>query len=219
MTPFFSRRIGLNERGEPQPINFGGKLTGQAGAFDIGVLQVQTREDGPAYGEDFTVMRVKRRLLRQSSLGAIYTRRAARGGPVDDRHTAGFDFQLATSSFLGSDNLDFHGSLLKTPIRAAGGTRSRPELELTRRSVSPRGFREVQGSTTPRLAYAPSDSATPTRRSFSPRPTQHTWIRRSNSGRYDRFVDPITSRSRRANRLTCWRSETLAGLSDRHGPE
>jgi hypothetical protein len=33
--PFFSRRIGLNERNEPQPINFGGKVTGQAGAFDV----------------------------------------------------------------------------------------------------------------------------------------------------------------------------------------
>src|SRR4029450_7583636 len=97
LTPFFSRRIGLNEDNEPQPINFGGKLTGQAGAFDVGVLQVQTREDGPAHGEDFTVMRVKRRLLRQSSVGAISTRRAARGAPVADRHTAGLDFQFATS--------------------------------------------------------------------------------------------------------------------------
>src|SRR6185436_9137062 len=115
LVPFFSRRIGLNERNEPQAINFGGKLTGQAGAFDVGVLQVQTREDGPAFGEDFTVMRLKRRLLRQSSVGAIYTRRATRGASVDDRHTAGLDFQLATSSFLGSDNLDFNGFFLKTP--------------------------------------------------------------------------------------------------------
>src|SRR4029453_10401717 len=42
LMPFFSRRIGLDERGTPQRINFGSKLTGQAGAYDIGVLQVQT---------------------------------------------------------------------------------------------------------------------------------------------------------------------------------
>ena len=42
LIPFQSRRIGLGEDSTPQRINFGGKLTGQAGAFDIGVLQVQT---------------------------------------------------------------------------------------------------------------------------------------------------------------------------------
>src|SRR5258705_7977380 len=38
LAPFFSRRMGLDERGTPQAINFGGKLTGHAGAFDVGVL-------------------------------------------------------------------------------------------------------------------------------------------------------------------------------------
>jgi hypothetical protein len=70
-SPFFSRRIGLN-RGEPQPIVYGGKLIGQAGRQNIGVLHVSTSEEeltidgAPALlkGEDFTVARV-RRLLRQ----------------------------------------------------------------------------------------------------------------------------------------------------------
>jgi len=65
-TPFFSRRIGLDELGTPQKINFGGKLTGQVGDNDIGVLQVQTAAERAIAGEDFTVLRLKRRMLRQS---------------------------------------------------------------------------------------------------------------------------------------------------------
>ena len=111
--PFYSRRIGLNE-GVPQPILYGGKLIGQAGAFDIGVLQVNTREDEVTTGdspvvlkaEDFTVARMKRRFGSQSSLGMLYTRRDTRDSNVDTRHTAGADLVLATPDFVGGTRLD-----------------------------------------------------------------------------------------------------------------
>ena len=111
--PFFSRRIGLNE-GEPQPVLYGGKLIGQAGAFDVGLLQVSTSkeelviDEAPTElkGEDFTVARVKRRFGSQSSLGLLYTRRAPRESVVDTRHTAGADLVLATPSFVGGTTLD-----------------------------------------------------------------------------------------------------------------
>jgi hypothetical protein len=113
LAPFFSRRIGLDERGTPQPINFGTKLTGQAGSFDIGVLHVQTREEALTPGEDFSVLRLKRRFFQQSYVGGIYTRRAARGIGPADRHTAGLDLELATSTFLGRENLIAKGFLVK----------------------------------------------------------------------------------------------------------
>ena len=111
--PFFSRRIGLNA-GEPQPIAYGGKLVGQAGAYDIGFLQVSTSEEEYARtggslllkGEDFTVGRLKRRFGSQSSLGMLYTRRASRDSIVDPRHTAAADLVLATPDFLGDSILD-----------------------------------------------------------------------------------------------------------------
>ena len=121
LAPFFSRRIGLDEEGEPQPINFGTKLTGQAGLFDIGVLHVQTREESTAPGEDVSVLRLKRRFLQQSYVGAIYTRRAPRSGFGRDRHTAGIDFELATSTFLGSQNLVANGFLIKAPALGTSG--------------------------------------------------------------------------------------------------
>jgi hypothetical protein len=105
--PFFSRRIGLSADATPQKIDFGTKFTGQLGGHDVGVLQVRTGgEDGEFLPEDFTVARVKRRLLQQSYLGAIYTRRDARAGDeIDASHTIGVDARLATSQFRGNQNL------------------------------------------------------------------------------------------------------------------
>jgi hypothetical protein len=112
-SPFFSRRIGLNG-GEPQPIVYGTKLIGQAGRYDVAFLQVRTSEEDLTIdavplqlrAEDFTVGRLKRRFGSQSSVGLIYTRRAARESIVDPRHTAGADVTIATPDFIGGSTLD-----------------------------------------------------------------------------------------------------------------
>ena len=115
--PFFSRRIGLDETGVPQPVLYGLKLTGQAGAFDVGGLQVRTREHGGNPAEDFTVLRARRRFWRQSSIGALMTSRDAAG--MDARHTAGIDAVLATSGFLGDQVLEASAFYLNT-TKSAG---------------------------------------------------------------------------------------------------
>jgi uncharacterized protein DUF5916/cellulose/xylan binding protein with CBM9 domain len=107
--PFFSRRIGLDESGVPQPIDVGLKLTGQAGRFDIGALQVRTRDRDAVPGENFTVARVRRRFLRQSYVGGIFTSRSE-----DARQTAGVDVVLSTSEFLRSQVLEVSGFYLTT---------------------------------------------------------------------------------------------------------
>ena len=112
-SPFFSRRIGLNA-GTPQPIAYGAKLVGQAGRYDVGILQVRTREeeitDDPVpftlNGEDFTVARMKRRFGSQSHVGMLYTRRATHESIVDSRHTAAADVTIATPRFIGGSLLD-----------------------------------------------------------------------------------------------------------------
>jgi hypothetical protein len=115
--PFFSRRIGLNE-GEPVPINYGVRITGQVGSREIGFYQMRTGshilsdEDATRLEpEDFTVARIKQQFFEQSSLGLIYTRRAtvadSTGFAPADRHTVGVDLALNTASFLGDNNLEF----------------------------------------------------------------------------------------------------------------
>jgi hypothetical protein len=120
VNPFFSRRIGLTASGQPQKIDFGTKLTGQAGQQDIGLLHVRTGDDdglpGSATaipGEDFTVARVRRRMLAQSYIGGLYTRRAT-PGQDDARHTTGLDFRLASATFRGNQNVELTGYYMNT---------------------------------------------------------------------------------------------------------
>src|SRR5258705_7802139 len=112
IVPFFSRRIGLDDSGVPQPIDYGAKLTGHAGAFDIGVLQVKTRDRGLVPGEDLTVMRSQRRFWRQSYVGGLFTTRSDASAPA--RQTAGVDFAVATSQFLSKEVLEVSGFYLNT---------------------------------------------------------------------------------------------------------
>jgi uncharacterized protein DUF5916/cellulose/xylan binding protein with CBM9 domain len=72
---FFSRRIGLTEDRREVPIVGGGKLTGRAGGFDVGLLNVQTErfeQTGPA---NYTVLRAKRNVLARSSVGLFVSNR------------------------------------------------------------------------------------------------------------------------------------------------
>ena len=45
---FFTRRIGLTDDGAPVPIDYGAKVTGRIGRYNVGFLQVQTRKLGEA---------------------------------------------------------------------------------------------------------------------------------------------------------------------------
>lgn len=109
VNPFFSRRIGLSDTGNEQKILFGTKATGQLAGQDIGILDVRTGDDHGQIGEDFTVARLKHRLMRQSYLGAAYTRRDPHVIGADTRQTVGLDFRLATSSFRRNQNLSLSG--------------------------------------------------------------------------------------------------------------
>ena len=74
---FYSRRIGLH-RGRAVPIEAGARLTGRTGRYTLGLLNIQS-DDEPLSGAiatNFGVMRVKRDILRRSSVGVIYTRRS-----------------------------------------------------------------------------------------------------------------------------------------------
>jgi hypothetical protein len=78
---FFTRRIGLTDRGQPVPIDYGVKVTGKVGPYNVGFLQVQTRKLGEAATglgiprQQFTVLRVKRDILKRSYIGAILVNR------------------------------------------------------------------------------------------------------------------------------------------------
>ncbi|MGZ7274522.1 hypothetical protein ACXWPL_09820, partial [Streptococcus pyogenes] len=74
---FFSRRIGLDS-GREIPIDVGGRVSGKAGPYSIGLLDIRTGkvEDVGVRPTNFGVVRVKRDILRRSAVGVIYTDRA-----------------------------------------------------------------------------------------------------------------------------------------------
>jgi hypothetical protein len=77
-TLFYSRRIGLN-RGRVIPLELGGRVTGKVGKLGLGVLNIQTDDEelSATPSTNFTVMRVKRDILRRSSIGGIFTNRSS----------------------------------------------------------------------------------------------------------------------------------------------
>src|SRR5687768_1620999 len=70
--PFFSRQIGLLG-GQEVPLDAGIKLTGTVGRTDVGLLGVRTGDLPIVSEKGFIVGRVKRNLLEQSYVGAIFT--------------------------------------------------------------------------------------------------------------------------------------------------
>jgi len=112
---FYSRRIGLNGNREV-PLNVGGRLTGRVGGYTLGVLSIQS-DDVPAFAvptTTFSVMRLKRDILRRSSVGAMFT-----GRSPDPRGGARSQAYGVDGTFAFFNNLTFNTYWAET--RAAGG--------------------------------------------------------------------------------------------------
>ena len=95
---FFSRRIGIGDSGQSIPIMGGGRVSGKAGKFNVGLLNMQTSDyDDTVASTNFSVARVSRDLPNRSSIGAIFTNRQATGDlALDDEYgrTFGVDGKL-----------------------------------------------------------------------------------------------------------------------------
>jgi hypothetical protein len=91
MLLFFSRRIGLTDGGLEIPIAGGGRLTGRAGRFGVGAMTIQTESEGDRAGDNYTVLRGRRDILRNSDVGAIFLSRRSTGASNDRNEVAGVD--------------------------------------------------------------------------------------------------------------------------------
>ena len=95
---FFSRRIGLSDE-QLVPILAGGRITGKVAGWSVGGLQIRTGQDAFANVRhtDFSVLRLKRDILKRSTIGAIVTRRDE-GGASPTNLVYGADLNLALKS-------------------------------------------------------------------------------------------------------------------------
>jgi hypothetical protein len=85
------------------PILAGGKLTGRAGDWNIGLLDVQTDDTATLDGQNLGVARIARNVGEQSTIGVIGTVGDPSGEA--DAATYGLDVNLGTDAFQGDKNL------------------------------------------------------------------------------------------------------------------
>ena len=92
---FFSRQIGLYN-GVSVPINAGGRLMGKAGSYNVGLLTIRTDAVPTAALPEtsFSVVRVKRDILRRSAIGIIGTARTPNTAWKDSNAVFGADISL-----------------------------------------------------------------------------------------------------------------------------
>jgi hypothetical protein len=92
---FFTRRIGLTDDGAPVPIDYGAKITGKVGPYNVGFFQVQTRKLGDTPSifhiprQQFTIARVKRDLFERSYIGAMFVNREGATSANGTRYNRG----------------------------------------------------------------------------------------------------------------------------------
>lgn len=98
---FYSRQIGLN-RGRAVPIAAGGRVTGRVGKVSLGALNIQAEDEQTtnARATNFTVLRVKRDVLRRSSIGALLTHRSVSASRAGSNQAYGVDGTFAFFSNL-----------------------------------------------------------------------------------------------------------------------
>jgi hypothetical protein len=179
---FYSRRIGLSGSREV-PILGGGRVTGRVGRYSLGLVNMQTRDDDFAGAEatNFAVVRVKRDILRRSSIGILATNRSRAQASPGSNQVYGVDgtfaffnnltfatyFAKSRSDGISSDDLSYRAQM------EYGGDRYGVQLE---RLTIDRNFNPEVGflrRSDMRKNYA--------QLRFSPRPTRIKRVRKFSS--------------------------------------
>ncbi len=155
LRPFFSRRIGLSEDGEPVPIQFGARLSGKEREnLRIGLLDVQTGKLGDTPAQNFFTGAFSYRLFGRTKIsGIVINRQAFDGGESLEGNyarNAGLEFSYQSTdgkwqSWLShhlSDQPDVVAENNYTSLGASyAGNRFNAELALA--SVGTNYFAEV----------------------------------------------------------------------------
>lgn len=102
--PFFSRRIGLSAADTPVDLNYGGKLSGRVGRFNIGTLAIRQDAAGSVDATDLFVGRVSANVLAESAIGLIVTDGDPRSNL--DNSVVGVDFRYLNTRLPGGREIE-----------------------------------------------------------------------------------------------------------------
>lgn len=180
-TMFFSRKIGL-QQGQVVPINVGARLTGKVGNFDIGALNISTDADdfSGIDSTDFSVVRLKRDVLRRSTIGAIVTDRSESLVGEGSSQLFGVD-----GSFNFFDDIAVSTYFTQTDTPGLKGEDKSYMANFAYdgdRYGASSGYLVVEDNFNPEIGFLRRDNFKQYAGSarFSPRPASIDWIRRFN---------------------------------------
>ncbi len=108
VTPFFSRRIGLDA-----PVLAGTRLSGKLGNnWRLGLLDMQTEKTTEQLSRNFMVVSLQRKLFSRSNIGMILVNKEYMDEPgaQNFNRIAGLDYNLASSDNAWSGKLFYHRS-------------------------------------------------------------------------------------------------------------
>ena len=92
-----SRRIGITRDGRPTPIVGGGRVSGRAGGWEVGLLDMHTRDAPGQPGEQFAVGRARRNVFGSSDVGVLVS---SRSGDSASNRSYGVDANLRPTANL-----------------------------------------------------------------------------------------------------------------------
>jgi hypothetical protein len=102
--PFFSRRIGLDNMDTPVDLEYGGRLSGRVGRWNIGTLAIRQGASAGVDESDLFVGRVSANVMEESTLGMIVTDGDPRSNV--DNSVFGVDFRYLNSRLPGGRVLE-----------------------------------------------------------------------------------------------------------------
>ena len=173
--PFFSRRIGI-ENGQVVPILGGVRLTGTAGSYRLGFLSMQTDQFEETPSTNFSVARVRRDILLNSYIGAIFINKQVNSAEFN--RTYGVDTNLNFFRYL-----DIGSYLLKTDTSGIQGQNAAADLSVNwndRLLDIKAEYLSIQDNFNPEVGFAPRTGVRKSTGEFTvkPRPGEAIpWIR------------------------------------------
>lgn len=109
--PFYTRKIGLNEKRETVPIIAGLRLLGKENNRTLGFMSMQTAETPLQASTNYTTASWRQDIGKQSVVGAMTSNKFVNGNV---HSTTGINGRYSTSKFLKNKNLDIGGALIYT---------------------------------------------------------------------------------------------------------
>jgi hypothetical protein len=153
--PYFSRKIGIGANGNPVDIEYGGRISGRVGRWNIGTLAIEQAGFGNVDPSTLLVSRISANVLAESNLGMIVTD----GDPTSnlDNSVYGMDFRYLNTRLPSGTALEGDAWYMESDTPGLNGDNAAWGLGL--RSPNNQGWsggvgaKEIQANFNPAMGF------------------------------------------------------------------